>query len=282
MSGMTLSVEQYSRVLRLTLNRPDKRNALNRELCSRIVQTVTSAQHDRNIGVVLICANGRVFSAGMDLDEAVQPNAGDLAEIHDKLFSLGATARKPIVVCANGAALGGGLGLVAQGHVVVAAQSAVFGLTEIRLGLWPFLVYRAVESALGSRRTLELSLTGRIFSAENAFDWGIVHQVCPPGEVADRAAAVARDLAKASSAAVAAGMQYVRDSRGKSWNEAGELAASLRAGLMESDDFKEGVAAFREKRDPHWPSIPQEFYAGHHQKNSNAHSTGKAINDSDE
>jgi len=179
----------------------------------------------------------------------------ELADIHEDLFTIGANSSKPIVVSVNGAALGGGLGLVAQGHVVLAGHGAVFGLPEIRVGLWPFLVYRAVEAAMGARRTLELSLTGRVFHAADALQWGMVHDVCPPAEVADRANALARELAKASPTAIAAGMQYFHHSRGRTSKEAGELARKLRAELMRSADFKEGYEAFKQKREPHWPSM---------------------------
>jgi len=255
---MNLLVNLNCRVLHVTLDRPDKRNPLNAEMCSELVGAIGSAQSDPQVGSILISSAGQVFCAGMDLDEAVGPVGADLAEVHEKLFTTGANSLKPIVVCVNGPALGGGLGLVAQGHAVIAAEGAVFGLTEMRLGLWPFLVYRSVETALGARRTLELSLTARVFSTQDALQWGLVHHICPPTEAFHRAAAIARDLAKASPLAIQAGMQYVRDSRHKSWNEAGELATSLRIRLMDSADFKEGYAAFKDKREPHWPSMPPE------------------------
>lgn len=255
---MNLLIDHKCRVLHLTLNRPDKRNALNADMCSDIVEAITSAQNDQHVASVLISAAGQVFCAGMDVDEAVEAAGAHLAEVHEKLFTAGANSLKPIVLCVNGPALGGGLGLVAQAHAVIAAEGAVFGLTEMRLGLWPFLVYRAVEAALGARRTLELSLTARVFSTHDALQWGLVHHICPPAEAAHRAAAIARDLAKASPRAIEAGMQYVRESRDRSWNEAGELATTLRMKLMESADFKEGYAAFKEKRQPHWPSMPPD------------------------
>ncbi|MGI8958582.1 MAG: enoyl-CoA hydratase/isomerase family protein [Bryobacteraceae bacterium] len=252
---MSLLVDHECRVLRLTLNRPHKRNALNAEMCSKIVEAIAAAQKNQNVGSILISSAGQAFCAGMDLDEAVRPAGADLAEVHETLFTAGANSLKPIVLCVNGPALGGGLGLVAQGHAVIAAESAVFGLTELRLGLWPFLVYRAVEAALGARRTLELSLTARVFTPHDALQWGLVHYVFPQEEASPRAAAIARDLGKASPLAIEAGMRYVRGSRGKSWEEAGELAAALRHKLMNSADFKEGCTAFKEKREPRWPSL---------------------------
>jgi len=254
---VSLQIDQSHRVLHITLNRPEKRNALTSEMCSKMVAAIESAQDDPQIGSILISAVGQVFCAGMDLDEAVSPGNEHLAPVHEKLFTAGAHSLKPIVLCVNGPALGGGLGLVAQAHAAVAAEGAVFGLTEMRIGLWPFLVYRAVESALGARRTLELSLTARLFQAQEALSWGLVQYICPPAEACHRAAAIARDLAKASPLAIQAGLEYVRDARDRSWREAGELATVLRRKIMESADFKEGYAAFKEKRDPHWPSMPQ-------------------------
>jgi enoyl-CoA hydratase/carnithine racemase len=129
-------------------------------------------------------------------------------------------------------------------------------LPEIKVGLWPFLVYRSVSAAIGPRRALTLSLSGRSFAAEQARKWGLVYRVLPAVETEDRGRAMARHLAKASPQALALGMQYVRDSAGKSWEQAGELAATLRRKLMETDDFEEGLLAFRQKRDARWPSMP--------------------------
>jgi enoyl-CoA hydratase/carnithine racemase len=193
----------------------------------------------------------------MDLDEAVSPAKDLLDDVHAKLFSLGRRAMKPIVMCVNGAALGGGLGLVAQGHIVVASQSAAFALPEIRLGLWPLLVYRSVEAALGSRRTLELSLTGRLFHSEEALAWGLVSRVAHPDEVHARAKSIANDLAKASPQALEAGFRLLAECDGASSEDAMNAAVKIRRTLMESDDFREGVAAFKERREPRWPSITE-------------------------
>lgn len=254
-----LAVAQKDRILQITLNRPEKRNALTCDMCAGIAEAVGSAQGSEDVGVILITAVGPVFCAGMDLDEAALPHH-NLAAAHEELFTMGAHSVKPIVICVSGAALGGGLGVAAQGHIVLAAENAVFGLPEIRIGLWPFLVYRSVEAALGARRTLELSLVGRSFHAPEALQWGLVHQICPCAEVCERANALARDLARASPHAIAAGMKYFRDSRGKNMQQAGEIAAALRTELMASGDFDEGRTAFKEKREPRWPSMPAGYY----------------------
>jgi enoyl-CoA hydratase/carnithine racemase len=257
---MQLIVERKHRILRLTLNRPEKRNALTSGMCQAIVDAVDAAQADDEVGAILLTAHGHVFCAGMDLDEANEVESGKLDDVHEKLFTLGVTSRKPIVICVNGAALGGGLGLVAQGHVVTASSGAVFGLPEIRIGLWPFLIYRAVENAIGPRRTLELSLTGRLFHCQEALHWGLIQTVAPAGEVLDRAKGLAVDLGRTSPAAIRAGMEYVQQSRGLDLGAAGRVSRELRSQLMATDDFKEGYTAFKEKREPRWPSMPNGFY----------------------
>jgi enoyl-CoA hydratase/carnithine racemase len=225
-------------------------------MCNDLVKAIDEAQGRADIGCILISAAGSVFCSGMDLDETGDDGASaELLKVHEKLFTAGATSLKPIIVSVNGPALAGGLGLVAQGHVVIASESAVFGLPEIRIGFWPFVVYRSVEAALGVRRTLHS------FHAREAADWGLVHQICPAAELNERAKGVARELGKSSPLAIRAGLEYVHSSEDKPWRQAGEIAASLRAKLMESDDFKEGIAAFKYKREPHWPSLPLDFYA---------------------
>ena len=259
---MELLVEQKRRVLNLILNRPEKRNALTLDMSIGIVKAVEEAQAGNDVGVILISANGPVFCAGMDLDEAVGVNLNQLAEVHDQLFTIGLRSRKPIVVAVNGAALGGGLGLVTQGHVVTASSGAAFGLTEVKVGLWPFMIFRTLEAALGSRRALELSLTGRLFNAQEALEWGLVHKISTPGELNDRSQGLAADLAKASPQAIELGLRYMHATRGKTAEEAGAVARELRCTAMNSPDFKEGYQSFKMKRQPKWPSMPESFYQG--------------------
>jgi enoyl-CoA hydratase/carnithine racemase len=254
---MDLLISAKKRVLQLTLNRPDKRNALTASMCAAIVDQVNQAQDNRDIGCILISANGSVFSSGIDLDETASP---EMNRLQDELFTMGVRSLKPVVIAVNGAALGGGLGLVAQGDVVMASDKAVFGLPEVRVGLFPFFIYRALEAAIGNRRTLQASLTGHLFHGEEAVQWGLVHRLCPAVELDERVKVLARELAKASPEAISAGLEYVRRSRFISAEEAGKVAGELRNRVIASPDFKEGAAAFKEKREPHWPSMPPSFY----------------------
>src|SRR5438105_4724909 len=172
-----LLTHRHGRLLQLTLNRPDKRNALNAALCRAIIDAVTHAAADRSVGAIVLSGEGKAFCAGMDLKEMAEDDDTSRVDVlHEQLFTLGARIGKPLVAAVQGAALGGGTGLVANCHVVIAGEDAIFGLTEIRLGLWPFLIFRSVMAALGERRTIELALTGRTFSAAEAREIGLVHE----------------------------------------------------------------------------------------------------------
>lgn len=245
------------RLLRVTLNRPDKRNALDSTLCRALVSALHLAAADPAVGAILLTANGKAFCAGMDLTEIEQgADASELAAVHEQLFTVGYRLHKPLITAVHGAALGGGTGLVANCHIVVAAPDATFGLTEIRLGLWPFLVYRAVENAMGARRTLKLSLTGRIFGADEARQYGLVHELAD--DPVSTAYEIAQKVAASSPTAIESGMRFVQQTRGLNWAESGVAAAKARNELFASEDFREGIKAFREKRTPRWPSVEGE------------------------
>ncbi len=242
------------RLLRLTLNRPDKRNALNAELCRAMARALDDADDDPAVGAIVLTAHGKAFCAGMDLVEIEQlGNTRDINTVHEQLFTIGSRLTKPLIAGVHGAALGGGTGLVANCHIVVAGPEASFGLTEIRLGLWPFLVYRAVTAAMGERRALELSLTGRTFGGAEAREFGLAHELAD--DPAARAVEIAQEVAGYSPTAVRCGMEFVQQVRGLGWQEAGAVAREVRNQVFAGEDFQEGIRAFREKRCPQWPSI---------------------------
>jgi enoyl-CoA hydratase/carnithine racemase len=233
-------------IFHITLDRPEKRNALSFDMCRMLCAAFDEARGNPAARVIVITSNGSAFCAGMDLKEVGSVNHGALAKIHDSLFTVGDRLTKPIIAAVNGDALAGGTGLVANAHIVVAGPRVAFGLTEIKLGLWPFLVYRSVARAIGERRATEWSLTGRVIDAEEARSVGLVHKICKnPYETAFE---IARAISRTSSIATRAGLSYVQQARGKSWEEAGRIAEALRAEVVESAEFKAGLQAFLEKR----------------------------------
>jgi enoyl-CoA hydratase/carnithine racemase len=190
-----LHTEQDGRLRRIRLASPVTRNFLDEQMCADLLQELRASAADEATGAILIDAEGPVFCSG------VEEAAGG------ELFGIGRRISKPIVAAVKGVALAGGIVLVANAHVVVAAQGTSFGLTDIREGKWSEPTFRAVATAVGERRALELCLTGRIFTTPDALAWGLVHMVAPAFELEDRATEIARLLANASPDAVRAALR---------------------------------------------------------------------------
>ncbi|HLI84565.1 MAG TPA: enoyl-CoA hydratase/isomerase family protein [Bryobacteraceae bacterium] len=248
-----LDAAHDGRLLRLVMNRPDKRNALNAELCRELVSHLERAFRSQPVGAILLLGNGKHFCAGMDLSEIDTSRTNEITLLHEQLFTIGFRSAKPLVAGVTGASLGGGMGLVGNCHIVVAHPEATFGLTEIRIGMWPFLVFRALAAGIGERRVLEMALTGRIFPASEAKEIGLVHEISPDPQA--RAAEIARNLCQFSPTTIRSGMEFFAETRGQSWETAGRIARRIRDEIFSSRDFAEGLRAFREKRPPRWPSL---------------------------
>ncbi|MEZ5352244.1 MAG: enoyl-CoA hydratase/isomerase family protein [Bryobacteraceae bacterium] len=236
------------RVFRITLDRPERRNALNEDLCLRLVAAFREAEQDERTGAILLDASGPMFCAGMDLDESLAADAVAKTSIHEELFTVGARCSIPIVAAARGGAIAGGVGLVAQAHVVICDTGATFGLPEVRIGMWPFVIWTSLVRALGERRALALSLTGDRFSAAEAKEYGLVHHVVDAGDVAGEAESAARAIAETSPSAVRRGMQLARQSRELDMNATVSLAAALRSEQLKSAEYRDKVESIRAKR----------------------------------
>jgi enoyl-CoA hydratase/carnithine racemase len=248
-----IETKQEGRVVYIALNRPEKRNALSVRMCTELVEAFDAADRDTSIGAIVLSGNGPSFCAGMDLKESLDTDQVQLAGIHERLYSTIHRIRTPIIAAVHGAALAGGTGLVANAHIVVANPDSRFGLTEVKIGLWPVLIFRAIEHAMSERRAIELSLSGREFTAEQAREYGLVTEVSP--DPLTRATAIANGIAAFSPVAIGIGLDYAHRIRGRDWDHAGKIGRPTRDLLLSNDDYREGVQAFMEKRKPAWPSL---------------------------
>ncbi len=243
----SLLISSHGRLRRLTLNRPDKRNALDVALCRSLLDAIREAATDRAVGAILLDAEGKDFCSGMDLSEALETDLDAMLALHQELFSIGAGLRKPMVSAVQGAALAGGLGLALNAHIVIASTGARFGLTEVRIGLWPYMIFPVVAAAVGARKATELALTARIVDAEEACRIGIVDVVTEPGTLHERAERIALDLADVSATAIEQGLSFVQQIAGLDPEAVARLAERFRREAHASAGFREGVLGFRRR-----------------------------------
>ncbi len=241
------------RVARFSINRPEKRNALNSTTCRALLNAFDQAEADPAIGAIMLRGNGSAFCAGMDLEEVLSADQDELVALHERLFTVIDRARKPIVAAVQGAAIAAGTGLAANAHIVIAAPEARFALTEIRIGLWPVIVFRSVARAIGERRATELSITGRTIMADEALRFGLVTEVVSDAKV--KGLELATKLSEFSPFAMGTGLEHLARTRGLNLAANTPIDHEMRGQLMAGEDFKEGVQSFLEKRPPVWPSL---------------------------
>jgi methylglutaconyl-CoA hydratase len=254
MSEPTILYQTEDRLARITLNVPEQRNALTYTMVHELIAALRRAEEDHTVRAVLLAAAGDNFSAGGNLREFAA-EIDDPAIRHwesgaswEELFSLIPQMKKPVVGAVQGYALAGGCGLVALCDLAVAAEDAQLGLTEIRIGLFPLLVLPALLRAVGQKKALELALTGTIIDAREALAIGLVNRVVPAAELAAQALTLAVELTEKSPQAVQLGKRLFWDTAGMTYS----FARSLRVNYMLSEDLREGINAFLEKRKPDW------------------------------
>ena len=243
-----LETNQEGRVLRVWLNRPSQGNSLTAELCRELVHVLNRAEKDRSVGSVLLAGKGESFCAGMDLNELATGDVESISSVQETLFTIGTRLTKPLIGAVQGAALGSGTGVVANCHVVVASENATFGLSGIRIGLWPFVFFNAVAAAVGQRRALALTITGEVFTAAEALRIGLVHQVVPIEDVDQRALEVAQSAANYSSHALSSGLGFVHEVQGQTWKAAAGVGRAVRNEFLKSPEFRASLAAFLKQK----------------------------------
>ncbi len=251
---MSLLVETSAGVARVTLNRPDVHNAFDGELLLRIGQTFTALGQDPAVRVIVLAGAGKSFCAGADLAWMrstatldAEKNAQNALELAG-LFAAIDGCPKPVVGRVHGAAMGGGVGLVACCDVVVAGPRAKFTLSEVRVGMAPAVISPFVVGKIGSSRARELFLTGDSIDAERAFQIGLVHRLATDETLDTLVDAAVGSLIKGGPEALAVNKRLAKEASSIPPLELAELIARLRT----STEAQEGMLAFLMKRPPAW------------------------------
>ena len=259
-------VEDEGRIRTITINRPERRNALSNTVISGLRTALAQARADPAVRVVVLTGAGdRAFSAGADLVGESSPAAaprggagptagrlhqtrGELARLFEDLWDLG----KPSIARVRGYALAGGLGLALACDLVVAADDAVFGTPEINIGIWPYMITVALLQAMTPKRALELMMTGRRVGAEEAERIGIVNRMVPIAELDSAVDELAQELASKPPIAMRAGRESFYTALSLNPREAFRYLHPLLTVATLGEEAAEGRAAFAERRPPNW------------------------------
>ena len=254
MSYNNLLYEVEDKIAIISIDRPEVLNALNQETFHELNEAVLSVRDDDSVGGMIVTGAGeKAFVAGADINELVQATAlsGREASIRGQetlqLFEL---MGKPVIAAINGYALGGGFELALGCHIRIAAENAMMGLPEVGLGIMPgFGGSQRLPRLIGTSRALELILTGKSISAEEALSWGIVSKVVPEGEALNAAKEMMKEILTKAPMSIKMSIEAVNRGMNMSLDE-GLAIESDRFGLLcGTEDMKEGMNAFLEKRE---------------------------------
>jgi len=257
MNFNTIQYSESQNIATITLNRPDKRNAMNGELVEDLLKAMEMASHSTT-RVLILTGAGKAFCAGMDLEnlklltgrthEQTIQDSQTAARMFRTLYDF----PKPTIAAVNGAAIAGGTGLATVCDFTLAVPEAKFGYTEVRIGFVPAIVSSFLIASIGEKRARDLLLTGRIFAAQEAHELGLVNEIVAADNLMKRTLELAGQLAENSPASlrVTKGLLsgYTREQLDRQIAQAVQENAAIR----QTADFKEGVSSFLEKRKPVW------------------------------
>src|SRR5262245_4090268 len=253
-----MTVLVRSEVLRgvatLTLDSPANRNALSSTLIDELLAALDEADRADAVRVIVLSHTGTVFSAGADLKETAEALATGrlpIARLGDVLAAIW-EARKPVVARVGGAARAGGLGLIAAADIAVCAREATFAFSEVRIGVIPAVISSTVLPRLAPRAATELYLTGESFDGVRAAEIGLVTVAVDGAELVATVDRYASMLVRGAPGALAGAKALLRRPRAATFGDEISALSEMSLAYFGSDEGREGVAAFREKRDPGW------------------------------
>ncbi len=257
MNFQTIRLAFESRIATITLNRPEKRNALSFQLLDELISALDQVEKS-DAQIVMLTGAGKAFCAGMDLEELKRltgkshaENVEDsrtMAQIFRRLYDF----PKPTIAAVNGAAIAGGTGLATMCDFTLAVPEAQFGYTEVRIGFVPAIVSSILVWQVGHKIARDLLLTGRIFDSAEAHRFGLVNEVVTADRLMDRARELASQLMENSPTSIRLTKKLVNGFISAQLDEQIERAVNENAAIRQTSDFREGVASFLEKRKPRW------------------------------
>jgi methylglutaconyl-CoA hydratase len=259
MTYTTLETTLQQGVAVIWLNRPDVRNAMSAELIAELTDAVGAAAEDDDVRAIVLAGHGKAFCAGADLNWMKQAsgygpaeNQADAARLAALLRAI-AEAPKPTLARVHGPAFAGGLGLVAACDIAVASYDAKFCLTEVRIGLIPAMISPYVIRAMGPRAASRWFLSAEVFDSAEAYRMGLVQEIAPAEELDAAVDAMLGHLLQGGPAALAATKRLIRDVTHRPIDDTLVAdTASRIAAARASDEGREGIASFLEKRKPRW------------------------------
>jgi len=257
-SFSTLRVELDGSLRRVVLSRPKVRNAFDEVMIAELTEVFAGLSSDAGARAILLSGEGKIFCAGADVNwmrraaaYSREENLEDARRMAKMLRTIDACA-KPVVGMIRGAAIGGGVGLAAVCDIVVASDNAVFSLAEVKLGILPAAISPYVLRAIGPRQARDCFLTGDRFGAEEARRIGLVHQVVPDADLEGAAAKKISSLLTSGPEAVAAAKRLIETVSDLGVDEAFAVTSQAIAERRASEEGREGLSAFLEKRKPNW------------------------------
>lgn len=254
-----ITTQQQDRILYITLNRPEKRNALSGQLVFELKDALLRAEADIHTKVIVLNAQGTVFSAGADLDylqklqhNTFEENLADSSSLAE-LFNIIYKNKKVIIAQVEGHAIAGGCGLATVCDFTFAVPDASFGYTEVKIGFIPAIVSIFLMRKLGEVKAKELLLTGKLISATEAEKMGLINEVVPADQIADKVFILATQLCEQTSAqSLDMTKQLINAVQEMSIEEALRYTAEMNAKARASDDCKKGIASFLSKEKIKW------------------------------
>lgn len=266
----TLHTHMDGGILTITMNRPDKRNALNPEMIDDLTHVFIASGDDPGCRVVILTGAGSAFCAGLDLDhletlraktpEEHRRDSERIARLLRTLYDM----PKPTIAAVNGAAIAGGMGLATICDFTLAIPEAKFGYTEVQIGFVPAIVSAFLRGQIGDKRSRDLLLTGRLIKAQEADELGLITRVIPEQDLMVESRRLALSLLRNSPAAMQATKRLLSEHAHHHLDQETESAIAANAEARTTEDFKEGIRAFLEKRQPEWPSLQPEKTSSSH------------------